>query len=558
MTTTELATYGIIALLFCYQVFFQRHALRYVATHPKRLLALVAVLFLAGPQYLLYFLPFYGLYFFLYEYKAAQAAADTPRSKIASAAQGYVEINGKGVRLQALMAPYSGSPCLWYSASKFKTNGSFNRVLQNRSKWKLLEKLSSKAPFLISDGKAACYVDPAGAQVSALECREWHEGDQYFQETLFVADKPVYVLGSFRTASAADSAAELRQKMGLLIGKWKQDKANFLERFDHDGDGTISLAELEEVTRAARETLQVQGIPQGPTSTISKPEDGRPFIISHHSQQELITAHKRHSYFYLVLIVAGMLLLGRQYLRTEENAEPTYPAGWPPLQAAVAGLCPELLGTYSTRSDASALGETTLADGIDLHNTIFGSVLRPTQAPALQKYFRAWDTLSVLPGKSLNYLHVMAERSAATMAAFETQLQAEDPDMHARYLNMRDPQTRRAREYYLVERSAGTINPAQFSDEQFENAIDDEYLGQRRHAEFDKSSVAMNCGRGWAVRTLQTDHPQHRWIYVGVSRDVAGNLVAKEYYSERSADESAGRVITTDEVLRWTRWPRVD
>ena len=82
-----------------------------------------------------------------------RAVADTPTSKVASAAQGYVELIGIGRPFDGppVLAKLSMSPCLW-----------FRYLVERRSdnKWKTESKGESDASFLLDDGSAICVVDP--------------------------------------------------------------------------------------------------------------------------------------------------------------------------------------------------------------------------------------------------------------------------------------------------------------------------------------------------------------------------------------------------------------
>jgi len=56
----------------------------------------------------------YGIFHFI---RRARLIEDTPTAKVRSAAQGYLELIGRGKYLgdKPLVAPLTGTPCTWYS-----------------------------------------------------------------------------------------------------------------------------------------------------------------------------------------------------------------------------------------------------------------------------------------------------------------------------------------------------------------------------------------------------------------------------------------------------------
>ena len=94
--------------------------------------------------------------------KARAAVRST--SKVASAAQGYVELIGSGRPLAGapLISPVSQLPCLWYRY-KIERKTSDN-------KWVLEDKGESDASFILEDGTGECVVDRAPIRL----CRACH------------------------------------------------------------------------------------------------------------------------------------------------------------------------------------------------------------------------------------------------------------------------------------------------------------------------------------------------------------------------------------------------
>ncbi|MEZ0316526.1 MAG: hypothetical protein ACAH10_06500, partial [Methylophilaceae bacterium] len=298
-------------VLFLFILIFRKPINKYIAAYGKRLLVPLAAVLLGGAKGLLMVLPFYSIYFFLREYKSAQAIADIATSKISSAAQGYVEIIGKGVPVDAATSPVSGKRCLWYEYQHYRTKGWISRLMLglDRSDWELIASGKQEDIFSISDGSEHCLVNPKGAQVSELDYEEWYEGNNFYKEARLLPGRDLYVLGNFITQSASQQRTEFSRQVGALIAEWKQDQKRFLQRFDLDNDGQVSEQELALVRAAATREIRNELGELKPQTTISKPADGRPFIISHHAHHKLIRRHKLHSYFYIALLLASSAML---------------------------------------------------------------------------------------------------------------------------------------------------------------------------------------------------------------------------------------------------------
>lgn len=166
-------------------------------------------------------------------------------SRIASAAQGYVELHGWGrpLDLNPLHSPLSGAPCLWYRYQvEHKTN---------EDKWETVEQAESQTSFVLDDGSGQCLVDPEGAEIVTRHCRRWSEGDyRYVEWTLQQRDR-IYVLGNFLTrhpSQGLDAGADVRE----LLAQWKTDQTGLLRRFDLDRDGQLDEREWGLARRLAR------------------------------------------------------------------------------------------------------------------------------------------------------------------------------------------------------------------------------------------------------------------------------------------------------------------
>jgi len=184
-----------------------------------------------------------GLAFFAWVdcYRRGRVVADTPTSLIASAAQGYVELNGVARPLsdRPLCAPLSGAPCVWYRYRAERYGG---------SDWALEEEGESASPFLIEDASGACAIVPEGAEMTGLSPTVWYNddtdgaggwrrlarGDRRKTEWLLREGEAVHAVGSFVTRSEdpRDPAGAAERHQLRKPG----DGRPFLVRVGEDGE----------------------------------------------------------------------------------------------------------------------------------------------------------------------------------------------------------------------------------------------------------------------------------------------------------------------------------
>src|SRR5512146_1239293 len=83
-----------------------------------------------------------------------RAIRDTPTSKVASAAQGYVELVGRGRPFgdAPLISKLRGLPCLWYRYTVERR--------ASKDKWETIDSGESVDSFVLRDDSGDCVVDP--------------------------------------------------------------------------------------------------------------------------------------------------------------------------------------------------------------------------------------------------------------------------------------------------------------------------------------------------------------------------------------------------------------
>lgn len=225
---------------------------------------------------------------------------DTPTSKIRSAAQGYVELEGHQHALgEPLKAELSQIPCTWYHCQIEK------KVTQVTSKgtkthWDTIYQNTSQALFLLKDETGECIIDPKGAQVKpdTVSCwyghskkpgpipKTWWQkfwagfGSYRYIEKRMNIDAPIYAIGMFQTLNIPRIAADCAKDSDspAVVKSWLNS----------------DLKQLEQYSDKAH-VLSRHGLPKR-----------RPFLISAFPQQKIINQHRLKAFFYF----AGFILLG--------------------------------------------------------------------------------------------------------------------------------------------------------------------------------------------------------------------------------------------------------
>ncbi|HNQ05540.1 MAG TPA: GIDE domain-containing protein [Thiobacillaceae bacterium] len=240
--------------------------------------------------------------------RIARAINDTPTSRVASAAQGYVELHGhaRPHQGQQLMTPFSQLPCLWY---RFKTERRTN------DRWEQVESGESLAPFDLEDASGRCTIEPAGAHIQTTHKETRNDGEWRHTEEVLLKGDRLYALGAFRSVSAHDLVLDARREEGELLAEWKADRDELHRRFDLDGDGDISPREWTLARLAARREIARQHRELRTQATrhhLSKPADRRPYLISNLSPDTLGRRFAWLARLFLVLILGS--LVGLTYL----------------------------------------------------------------------------------------------------------------------------------------------------------------------------------------------------------------------------------------------------
>lgn len=243
-----------------------------------------------------------NLWAWLAALKKRSAIQDTPTSRIASAAQGYVELIGVGCPLEGMpvLTPHTQLPCLWY------------RYLVERrrdNKWQQIDRGESEISFALDDGSGLCEIDPRGAEIFSNHVETRTEGEYRHSETVLLAGDSLYVLGRFTSIGPGMGGPEQSRQVGELLGEWKQTPDQLHARFDTNRDGRIDQAEWRQAQRAAEQEIASRSLTP-PRHVLTAPGHGKPHLISNRPPEHLGRRYAWLAGLHLALLLAMLAGLG--------------------------------------------------------------------------------------------------------------------------------------------------------------------------------------------------------------------------------------------------------
>ena len=235
-------------------------------------------------------------------YRRYRQIHDLPTSRIASAAQGYVELFGRSELLpgEPIVSKLSSVPCCWYRYYIERRTSS--------DKWEYVDSGVSDEYFLLIDDTGQCVISPGGAEVLTKRKETWSQGDYRHTEWLLPAKSVLYALGEFRTTSAAIAELDERADVSHLLAEWKKDKDWLLARFDQNRDGAIDMKEWERARLEARQEVQRH---HGETRArdgvhmLEKPRDGRLFLLATELPDKLGRRFAFWSWAHLIILIGA-------------------------------------------------------------------------------------------------------------------------------------------------------------------------------------------------------------------------------------------------------------
>jgi len=212
-------------------------------------------------------------------YRRYRQIHDLPTSRVASAAQGYVELFGRSALLDGstVVSTRTGQRCCW-----------FRYYIERRTssdKWEHVDSGESAHHFLLADDTGQCVVSPEGAEVITDRKETWTQGDYRHTEWLLVPKANLYAIGEFSTTSGAVAALDERADVSDLLADWKKDRKALLQRFDLNHDGEIDMKEWERARLEAQQEVRRRHTEGRAATTegvhlLRKPRDGRLFLLA--------------------------------------------------------------------------------------------------------------------------------------------------------------------------------------------------------------------------------------------------------------------------------------
>lgn len=225
---------------------------------------------------------------------------DLPTSRIASAAQGYVELSGVIEPAdEMLLAKLSQTPCVWYRYQIEEKDADDH--------WHIKEDGESDQTFVMRDASGSCVIDPVGAEINTHHKNTWSEFDRRYTEYLLLADDDLYAIGDFATIGPDTTPHTFKREVSDLLAAWKSERGDLLQRFDANQDGEIDLPEWGSVRAAAESEIRAHHTAratQAPVHRLGKPSK-RPFLLSNLGHEDLSRRYRRWAWTHLAIFLAG-------------------------------------------------------------------------------------------------------------------------------------------------------------------------------------------------------------------------------------------------------------
>jgi hypothetical protein len=227
----------------------------------------------------------------------------TPTSKIASAAQGYVELIGQGNYFDGtpIISNLMQLPCLWYRYRVERKNG--------KNEWHTESSGESSAPFLLEDSSASCVVDPSTAEIITNNHDTWTQGEYRYNEWRLLKIDSIYAIGEFKTVGGSTTTITHKELVNQVLTEWKMDNDDLLKRFDLNQNGLLDMDEWMLARQAAKREASKRldaARAAADTNFLMRPHDGRLFLISNLSPDKLARKYYWWTWTHLVIFFGSL------------------------------------------------------------------------------------------------------------------------------------------------------------------------------------------------------------------------------------------------------------
>lgn len=241
--------------------------------------------------------------FWLGAYRRMRVVADVPTSTIAAAAQGYVELHGTALAApgHALVGHLTRAPCVWYHYLWYRP-GDSNRNGGN-------DEGTRGAPFILRDATGDCLIDLDQAEVICNRCEKWFDGQTVFNEWSIRVGDPVYAIGHF-TSDGTAVEAHVNMQVACALAAQERDAAAYAGRHDSNRDGKVDRQETSIAREALRREIAQQLSAQGGAHVLSRPADGRPFLIIGARHAEVVRRYRRLAMGHLLAFLVATACAG--------------------------------------------------------------------------------------------------------------------------------------------------------------------------------------------------------------------------------------------------------
>lgn len=264
----------------------RREYAQLVTSGAQLLLIIIAAQFNThiGWLFCLGLIAFISLFAWMSALRRLRVLRDTPTSRIASAAQGYVELAGRGKPMpdKPLLSKLTGLPCLWYRY-KIERRGSKNE-------WHTEESDESNGFFMLEDESGRCVIDPSGAEIHTHHKETWTKSDYRYTEWLLLQPDSIYTIGHFRTFGGSGVELDANEEVKNVLAEWKQNMPELHKRFDLNNDGELDMQEWMLARQAAKREAAKRMVAeraQPDVNYLIQPPDGRLFMVSNIPQEKL-------------------------------------------------------------------------------------------------------------------------------------------------------------------------------------------------------------------------------------------------------------------------------